>query len=367
LTELKRTPLYELHVAAGAKMVDFGGWEMPVQYSGIIDEHQTVRQAAGLFDVSHMGEITVKGQGALAFLEKLLPNRIARLAPGQILYSPMCYDHGGTVDDLLVYKEDEEDYLLVVNAGNTDKDYQWIKAQAPAGVEVENISAKVAQIAIQGPKATAILQPLTAVDLGSIRYYWFTRGEVAGIPCIISRTGYTGEDGWELYCPPEQAAKLWQTILTEGAEAGLKPIGLGARDTLRFEAAMPLYGHELSEDISPLEAGLKRFIALDKPEDFIGKAALSAQEAAGLKRRLVGLEMIERGIARQGYPVVFEGREVGLVTSGTMAPTLGKNLALALVSKELAQPGQELGVMIRNKEVKAKVIALPFYKREGGK
>lgn len=363
MAELKRTPLYELHVAAGAKMVDFGGWEMPVQYSGIIEEHQTVRQAVGIFDVSHMGEITVKGPGALAFLEKLLPNRIAKLVPGQILYSPMCYDHGGTVDDLLVYKEEEEDYLLVVNAGNTDKDYQWIKAQAPAGVEVENISASVAQIAIQGPKATVILQSLTAVDLGSIRYYWFTRGEVSGISCIISRTGYTGEEGWELYCPPEQAAQLWQALLNAGAGEGIKPIGLGARDTLRFEAAMPLYGHELGEEITPLEAGLKRFVALDKPEDFIGKSALAAQEAAGLKRRLVGLEMIERGIARQGYQVVVNGEEVGFVTSGTMAPTLGKNLAMALVRSELAQPGQELGVMIRNKEVKAKVIALPFYKR----
>ncbi|GAW27839.1 MULTISPECIES: glycine cleavage system aminomethyltransferase GcvT [unclassified Carboxydocella] len=363
MAELKRTPLYELHIAAGAKMVDFGGWEMPVQYSGIIDEHQTVRQAAGLFDVSHMGEITVKGPGALAFLEKLLPNQVARLAKGQILYSPMCYEHGGTVDDLLVYKEDAEEYLLVVNAGNTDKDYEWIKQLAPAGVEVENISHTVAQLAIQGPQATAILKPLTPVQLDAIRYYWFTRGEVAGIPCIISRTGYTGEDGWELYCSPDQARQLWQTLLTAGQDKGIKPIGLGARDTLRFEAAMPLYGHELSEDITPLEAGLKRFIALDKPEDFIGKTALTAQAEAGLKRKLVGLEMVERGIARQGYPVVYQGQEIGMVTSGTMAPTLGKNLAMALIAADVAQTGQEVAVMIRNKEVKAKIVSLPFYKR----
>lgn len=360
---LKRTPLYEEHVAAKAKIIDFGGWEMPVQYAGVIEEHNTVRTKAGLFDVSHMGEIDVRGPQALEFVNHVITNDVNRIADGQILYSPMCYADGGIVDDLLAYRYSPEHIYLVVNASNMDKDFAWILDQSQGwNAEVKNISAATAQLALQGPFAEKILQRLTDVNLAGIKYYWFTHGRIAGVDCLVSRTGYTGEDGFEFYFAPDKAAELWRQVLAAGAPEGIQPIGLGARDTLRFEARLPLYGNELSAAISPLEAGTGMFVKLDKPE-FIGKAALIEQKAAGLSRKLVGLEMIERGIARSHYAIHKDGVEIGFVTSGSFSPTLNKNIALGLVRSNFAVMGEEMEVVIREKPVKAKVIPTPFYQR----
>jgi len=363
VTEVKRTPLYNVHVAAGAKMVEFGGWLMPVQYEGILKEHQAVRSAAGLFDVSHMGEIRISGQGARDFLQKLVTNDVSRLKPGCALYSPMCNPQGGTIDDLLVYQLEDDQYLLVVNAANIQKDYDWVKSQAASSVIIENVSEKTCQLALQGPAAQRILQKITAIDLRDIKYFCFVYGRVEGVECLVSRTGYTGEDGFELYFPAEHAEALWQAILAAGQLGGVKPVGLGARDTLRFEACLALYGHELTDEISPLMAGLGWTVKFNKPE-FIGREALLKEKEAGPTHRLVGLEMIDRGIPRQGYPLYKEDREVGWVTSGTFAPTLEKNLGLAYVAVQWAKTGGELDVMVRNKPLKARIVQKPFYKRE---
>jgi aminomethyltransferase len=363
VTKLKRTPLYEEHQKVGAKLIDFGGWEMPVQYAGVIEEHNTVRTKAGLFDVSHMGEVDVTGEDALAFVQYLITNDVTRIQDGQILYSPMCYPNGGIVDDLLVYRYDTQHFFIVVNASNTDKDFSWIEEQAKGfKVQLENRSNQVAQLAFQGPLAEKILQRFTSVDLAEIQYYGFKHGEVDGIPCLISRTGYTGEDGFEIYFDPEKAPQLWVKILEEGSTEGVQPIGLGARDTLRFEARLPLYGNELGPDITPLEAGLGIFVKLDK-EKFVGKDALAEQKEKGVSRKLVGLEMIERGIARSHYPIQKAGKEVGFVSSGSFSPTLNKNIALGLIQADLTQMGNTLDVMIRGKAVKAQIIPTPFYKR----
>ncbi len=363
MTIPKRTPLFEAHVKAGAKLIDFGGWEMPVQYAGILEEHRTVRTKAGLFDVSHMGEIEVRGPQTLEMVNRLITNDTSKLVDGQILYSPMCYEHGGTVDDLLVYRHNQEFFLLVVNASNTEKDFTWIEQIAKDfEVTVKNVSDQTAQLALQGPLAERILQQICDIDLTKIKYYWFTQGKVAGVECLISRTGYTGEDGFEFYFDPASALKLWEDILAAGKADGAEPIGLGARDTLRLEACLPLYGHELSESISPLEAGLGIFIKLDKA-DFIGKQALIEQKAKGLERKTVGFELIERGIARSPYPLCINGVESGFVTSGSFAPTLEKNLGLGLLKATTAQVGQEIEVIIRGKGVKARIIPKPFYKR----
>lgn len=367
--QLKRTPLYEAHIAAGAKMIDFGGWEMPVQYKGILEEHRAVRTAAGLFDVSHMGEIEIKGPTALQTVQHLITNDAAKLATGQVIYSPMCYPHGGVVDDLLVYKLAEDHYYIVVNASNTDKDLEWMQENSLLETTVVNQSAATAQLALQGPKALPVLQRLTGVRLAELGYYRFTRGKVAGVDCLISRTGYTGEVGFELYCAPEQVRRVWDTILAEGHQGEeVMPIGLGARDTLRFEAGMPLYGHDLGENINPLEAGLGSFVKLDKDE-FIGKSALVLARAMGLKRKLVGIEMVERGIPRGGYVLAVAGKDIGFVTSGTFSPSLGKNLGLGFVPVEMSREGTELQVIIRGKAVKAVVVSTPFYKKDlkGGK
>ncbi|MEA4900077.1 glycine cleavage system aminomethyltransferase GcvT [Desulfitobacterium sp.] len=364
MAQLKRTPLYEEHHAAKAKLIDFGGWEMPVQYAGVIEEHNTVRTKAGLFDVSHMGEVDVKGQEALPFVQHLITNDVTKIQDGQILYSPMCYPDGGIVDDLLVYRYGTDHFYIVVNASNTDKDYAWMAEQAHGyDVQLDNISEQVAQLALQGPFAEKILQKLTSTDLSGIKYYWFKHGEVNGIPSLISRTGYTGEDGFEIYLPPDKAPELWRKILETGAPEGIEPIGLGARDTLRFEAKLPLYGNELGPDISPLEAGIGFFVKLTKDE-FIGKDALKAQKEKGVSRKLVGLEMIERGIARSHYPIQKDGEEVGIITSGSFSPTLNKNIALGLIRADLAEIGSTLDVIIRGKAVKAQIIPTPFYKRE---
>jgi len=359
----KRTPLYEEHQAAKAKLIDFGGWEMPVQYAGVIAEHQAVRKKAGLFDTSHMGEIDVRGKDALAYVQMLITNDVSRLLDGKILYSPMCYPTGGIVDDLLVYRYDSEHFFIVVNASNTDKDYTWMLEQVKDfKVTVDNVSDQYVQLALQGPLAETILQGITNVNLSKLIYYTFTQGEVDGIPCLISRTGYTGEDGFEIYCSPEFGRQLWRKILEIGAADGVQPIGLGARDTLRFEARLPLYGNELGREITPLEAGIGFFVKFDK-ENFIGKAALMIQKEQGVPRKLVGLEMIGRGIARSHYPLQKDGEDIGFVTSGSFSPTLNKNIALGLIRADLAVQGEVLDVLIREKAVQAKIIPSLFYTR----
>jgi len=359
---MKKTPLYEKHCALGGQMIDFGGWIMPVQYSGILDEHEHVRNEAGLFDVSHMGEILVSGLGAFAYLQRLVTNDLSGAVPGRVVYSPMCYPDGGVVDDLLIYKMAEESYFVVVNAANTDKDFAWFKENLTENVIIDNVSEQYAQLAIQGPNAQTILQKLTDFPLDQIRFYHFQSDVVVcGIPSIVSRTGYTGEDGFEVYLPSEKAGLLWDELLKAGSSLGLVPIGLGARDTLRFEVALPLYGHELSATISPLEAGLGRFVKLGK-DDFIGRDALIRQNEAGIKRKLIGFEMIGRGIARNGYTVSHEGKEIGYVTTGSYSPSLKKNLGLALVDADFSE--DKFDIIIRDKAVEAEVTPYPFYSKK---
>jgi aminomethyltransferase len=349
-------------VAAGAKLVDFGGWEMPVQYSGIIAEHLAVRTAAGLFDVSHMGEIEIRGPEALALVNWVSTGDAARLAAGQAHYAGLLYEHGGFADDILVHKVADDHLFLCVNASNQDKDAGHIRAQNRWDCTVENAGARYAQIAIQGPNAQAILQKLTPTDLAAIRYYWFADGEVRARPARIARTGYTGEDGFEIYTAPEHAAPLWLELLEAGAALGLKPCGLGARNTLRLEARMVLYGHEIDASITPLEAGLAWIVKFGKP-DFLGKAALEKQKAAGIRRQLTGFEMRGRGIARDGYEVHAGGRPVGWVTSGGPAPYLGKNIGLCYLPTGIAGPGAPVEIIIRNQPVEAVTVPTPFYKR----
>lgn len=365
MENLKKTPLFSMHEKYGGKIIDFGGWALPVQFAGIIEEHRAVRQRAGVFDVSHMGEIDVRGPQALDLVQKLITNDASKLDIDQVLYTPMCYPEGGIVDDLLVYRLAGDHFFLVVNASNTAKDFDWIQKVAAdfSGARVENLSDSTAQLALQGPLAEGILQKLTDIDLSTIAYYHCRQGvSVAGCRCLVSRTGYTGEDGFEIYCRPEDAMTLWEAILDAGSDEGAVPAGLGARDTLRFEARLPLYGHEINQDITPLEAGLGIFVKLDKP-DFIGKEALVRQKEEGLRRKLVGFEMVERGIPRQGYPIARDGAEVGFVTTGSFSPTLEKNIGLGFVPAELSKVGTELEVMIRGKGVKAQVVRTPFYQR----
>jgi len=357
--ELKRTPLYETHLEEGGRIIDFGGWALPVEYSGIIAEHRAVRSSAGLFDVSHMGEILVSGPGALEFLNYALTNDLSSIVQGQVMYSPMANEEGGTVDDLLVYRLAGDAFLLVVNAANTEKDYSHLRllaAERP-GVEVEDVSDRWAELALQGPRAEDVLRRLTDFNLGDIRYYYFAHEvSVAGVSCLVSRTGYTGEDGFELYCEPADAAALWRAIRDAGGEDVI-PAGLGARDTLRLEAGMPLYGHELGEDISPLDAGLGRFVAQDK--DFVGREAML--KGSG-RRRLVAFEMTERGIPRQGHPLIFQGEEVGVVTSGTYSPWLNKSIGMGFVPPDLASPGQVMAVSIRGRQRACTIVKRPFVK-----
>ncbi len=358
MDNVKRTPLYDLHLRLGGRMVEFGGWMLPVQYSGIKEEHNAVRTRAGLFDVSHMGEFELSGANALVFLQCALTNDFQSLAPGKIRYSPMCYEHGGTVDDLLVYCMGENQYILVVNASRADADFEHLSLLAKEfqGVSLENVSATYAQIALQGPLAMGILSKVC--QSAPEKYYTFIHDNVAGIPCIISRTGYTGEDGVELYCAANQAEALYIALKDAGGE-DILPCGLGARDTLRFECSMPLYGHELSDSITPLEAGLNVFVKPQKDE-FIGKAALESEA----KRSRVGLKMLERGIAREGYRVQnAAGEDIGYVTSGMFAPTTGENLAMALITNPAPAIGETVSVIIRDKPVKADVVKMPFYKR----
>ncbi|RWR15105.1 glycine cleavage system aminomethyltransferase GcvT [Siminovitchia fortis] len=365
MSELKKTPLYPLYKEYGAKTIDFGGWDMPVQFSGIKEEHEAVRKNAGIFDVSHMGEIIVKGKNSLDFLQKMMTNDFSRLKDGGALYTAMCYENGGVVDDLLVYKLSEEEYFLVVNAANTEKDYEWLKQHAPEGVSVENVSDQYALIAIQGPKAQSILQKLSKnTNLDDIGFFKFRHDvELDGAHALVSRTGYTGEDGFEIYCQADDAEKLWRTLLEIGKDEGLVPCGLGARDTLRFEAALPLYGQELSPEITPLEAGIGFAVKLNKEADFIGKEALKRQKEQGVERRIAGVEMIDRGIPRNGYRVFSGDKEIGYVTSGTQSPTLKKNIGLVLIGADYNEEGNEVEIEVRKKRLKAKIIQTPFYKR----
>lgn len=365
MTELKKTPLYPLYKEYGAKTIDFGGWDMPVQFSGIKEEHEAVRRNAGIFDVSHMGEIMVKGKGSLDFLQKMMTNDFSKLKVGGAMYTALCYESGGVVDDLLVYKLDEEEYFLVVNASNTEKDFDWLKEHATDDVSVENVSDQYALIAIQGPKAQSILQKLSKdTDLDDIRFFKFVPDvELDGARALVSRTGYTGEDGFEIYCFADDAVKLWEDLLEKGEEEGIKPCGLGARDTLRFEAALPLYGQELSPEITPLEAGLGFAVKLNKEADFIGKEALKKQNEQGVERKIVGIEMIDRGIPRTGYRVYSGDKEIGYVTSGTQSPTLKKNIGLVLISSDYDKEEIVVDIEVRKKRLKAKIIQTPFYKR----
>ncbi|AMV73048.1 glycine cleavage system T protein [Desulfuromonas sp. DDH964] len=363
---LKKTPLNDAHRKLGARMVEFGGWDMPVQYRGVIEEHLAVRNAAGLFDVSHMGEIEVRGPGALAYIQELTINDAARLVNGQVQYSAFCYPHGGVVDDVTLYRFDAEHYLFCVNAANADKDFAWMEQVLAEGdfpgVTLRNLSNDFAQLALQGPAAEAILARLTATDLAAIRYYHFAEGVVDGVPAIISRTGYTGEAGFELYFAPAAAEQLWNALLEVGREDGLVPIGLGARDTLRLEMKYALYGHELSPEISPLEGGIGWITKLDKPS-FIGAAALRRQQETGVPRRLVGVQMTEAGVPRADYPLFAGAEQVGVVTSGTMSPVLRVGIALALVRPDCAAIGTRLSVGIRNRQVGAEVVKTPFIQK----
>ncbi len=355
---LKKTPLYDVHMALKGRMVDFGGWALPVQYTSILEEHKAVRTQCGLFDVSHMGEVFVRGAGAFAFLQNLLTNDLTSMQPGRCRYSVMCYPDGGTVDDVLVYKFSDEEYLVVVNASNTDKDFAWMCEHAQPDAELTNESADWAQLALQGPRAQEVLSKIAdAAKLPVKNYTFVPEVDVAGIPCIVSRTGYTGEDGFELYCAAKYGPELHAKLMRAGADCGLLPCGLGARDTLRFESSMPLYGHELTQDVTPLEADLGFAVKMNKP-DFIGKSALTAP----LRKKRIGLKLVDRGIAREHTEVLLSGKPVGVVTSGGPAPTLGGGYAMALVDIAAAD-ATEFELVVRGRGLKAVRVDMPFYKR----
>ena len=364
MDNLKKTPLNAEHRALGARMVDFGGWDMPVQFSGIVDEHVAVRTRAGLFDVSHMGEIWIEGPRALDLVQHLTSNDASKLALGQIQYSGLLTKEGCFVDDLLVHKVADDNYLLVVNAANEPKDHEWILKEAEGfDAKVINRSPETAQIAVQGPKALGIAQKVVSdLDLAPIKYYWFGFGDVLGERCLVARTGYTGEDGFEIYLSPAKAPEVWRKLLAVGKEEGLVPVGLGARDTLRLEACMALYGNDIDDTTTVLEADLGWILKLAKPE-FNGKARLEAQKAAGVKRKLVGFELTERGIPRHGCDCYKDGQKVGHVTSGTQAPFLKRPVGMAYLPVELAQPETTFQVDVRGKHLAARVVPKPFYKR----
>ncbi len=359
----KRTCLYEKHIEAGGKMVDFAGFEMPLQYEGIMAEHEATREHIGLFDVSHMGKFQVTGDNSEALINELVTNDIGVLVDGQAAYTPMCYEHGGTVDDILVYRYTNTSYLLVVNAANKDKDYAWVENHLLKGVQLMDVTETMCQIAVQGPKAVELVQSLTEASISDIGYYYFKNDVmVAGVPMLVSRTGYTGEDGYELYFQEDKAHEIWQLLLDKGASDGIKPCGLGARDTLRFEAGMPLYGNELAEDINPIEAGLNYFVKLDKVS-FIGKKSL-ANYKEDRRRKMVGFELLDKGMARHGADVMDgEGQIIGSVTTGYKSPTLGVTIGIALVPWSFKD--EHLTIQVRKKTLKAKIIKKRFLKTYG--
>ena len=359
---MRRTALFELHREAGARFVEFGGWEMPVQYRGVLAEHACVRERAGLFDVSHMGEIEVEGPGALALCQDVATNDASRIEPGQALYSPWCDDRGGTIDDTILYRLGPETWMFCVNASNAETCSAWIaeRARGREGVRVRDASDATGLLALQGPAAVELVRRLGAPGLAELPRFGVVKTRMGDVPCIAARTGYTGEDGFELFVEATRSAALWRSILDAGAPLGIEPIGLGARDTLRLEAALPLYGHELSRDITPLEAGLGWAVRLEKGP-FCGRDALAAQKAAGPPRRLVGLRLVDAGIARADHPVFAGDQVVGVVTSGTKSPTIGDAIALALVRKEAVDAA--LTVEVRGRRLRAERVKLPFYRR----
>lgn len=358
----KRTPLYDVHVRSGARMVEFAGWDMPVQYSGLLEEHEAVRTRAGLFDVSHMGEVVFRGPRALEDLNRIFTNDLTRIADGQAQYGCLCRDDGGIVDDVIVYRRSPQDLLVCVNAGNRDKDFAWLRDHA-GGTDVRNESDDWAQLALQGPRALDVLRRISAVDLARLPPFWFTNGDVAGVPCTVARTGYTGEDGVELFCRSGDGPRLWDAIVEAGQGDGLLPAGLGARDTLRLESAYRLYGSDMDDGTTPLEAGLGWVVNLDKG-DFVGRAALLRQKEGGLPRKLVGFVLTDPGIARHGHEVLHDGARVGTVTSGTRSPTLKTSIGLAYVPPALAGEGTTFAVDIRGRPAAARVVKTPFYTRK---
>jgi len=370
--ELKKTPLYETHLKYGGRIIDFEGWALPVQFSSIKEEHHACRNAAALWDVSDMGELLVEGPGALDLLQFLLVNDIAKGYPGRVIYSPMCYPNGGVVDDMMVVCLKDGKYLLVINAGNIDKDFEWVSGAAKyfRDVTVKNLSKDIAEVALQGPNSERILQRIAKYPLNEIKYYHGVEHvDVAGIDTLITRTGYTGEDGFEIYCKASDGPALFDAIMDADDGDGLVPAGLGCRDTLRFEASMPLYGQELDANHGPLEAGLGRFVAFQKGTYFVGSRALMEQREKGLPSKLVGLEMVDKGVPRTGYKVFDESgeKELGYVTTGSYSPTLDKYLAMAFVPVDYSSIGTKLTVEVRGKKLLAEVVKMPFYKREGKK
>ncbi len=364
MTHLKKTALHPVYEKWGAKTIDFGGWDLPVQFSGIHSEHEAVRTRAGLFDVSHMGEFIVKGEAALGFLQNMLTNDVSKLETGQAQYALMCYPDGGVVDDLLVYRLGEDEYMLVVNASNIGKDFEWLEKHREDQPDLDDISDETALIALQGPLAERIIRKVTDAPVEMLKPFHFLNGVPLGEGnALISRTGYTGEDGFECYVPAADAEAVWEALLEAGREDGLIPAGLGARDTLRFEARLPLYGQELSPGITPIEAGLGLFVKIDKG-DFIGREALAEQKREGTRRKLVGIEMIDRGIPRTHYPVFADGAQIGEVTTGTQSPTYRTNVGLALLDRAYSDLDTEVWVEIRGKRLKARVVKTPFYKRD---
>lgn len=361
---LKRTPLNSTHKELKARMVDFGGWDMPVQYRGIIEEHQAVRNKAGLFDVSHMGEISIRGKNAELFLQYLMTNDVAQLSSGGILYTLMCHEDGGIVDDLLVHKYEKDHYMLCVNASNTQKDFEWMLENQFKSTEILNVSPTISQLAIQGPDSEKILQRIIDdADLSKLKYYRFVTGKFSRLEIMVARTGYTGEDGFEIYFDSGIAESVFRKILEAGEKDGIMPIGLGARDTLRLEMGFSLYGHEIDENHNPYEANLGRFVKLDK-EEFIGQEALLKIKENGIKRKLVAFEVTERGIPRAGYEIFAEGKKTGEVASGTFSPTLKKSIGTGYVAIKHAGIDEGIEIDIRRKKVKAKIVKPPFYKRK---
>jgi len=357
-----RTPLYDTHVRAGARIVEFAGWDMPVQYQGILDEHEAIRTRVGLFDVSHMGEVVFRGPKALEALNRAFTNDLGKAADGQAQYGCLCRESGGIVDDVVVYRRAADDLLVCVNASNRQKDFDWLAAHA-GGADVKNESDDWAQLALQGPLAAQLLQRLTNVNLSVLRSYRFANGEVAGVSCLVARTGYTGEDGFELFCPPTEAARLWGELMEAGRHEKIVPCGLGARDSLRLEMAYRLYGSDMDDAITPLEAGLGWVVKLDKG-DFVGRDALVRQREQGLARKLVGFVLTDPGIPRHGYPVLQDGRKVGEVTSGTKSPSLGTSIGLAYVPPALAAESSTFAVEIRGRAAAARAVKTPFYTRK---
>ena len=360
---LQRTPFYEAHVRAGAKIVEFAGFEMPIQYSGIVEEHRRVRKAVGVFDVSHMGEVAIHGPGALAFIQRITVNDVSKMVEGRVQYSAMCYEDGGIVDDLLVYHCGDH-YLLVINASNTEKDIAWMRAHATGAVTIEDRSDVTGLLAVQGPRSLETLQRLTELDLGTIQYYHWKPGKIAGVDALVSRTGYTGELGFELYVGPDPAAglALWDAIMEAGREHGIGPVGLGARDTLRLEMGYCLYGNDIDQTTNPLEAGLGWITKLDKGE-FLGRPALQAVKQKGTTRKLVGFSMNDRAFPRHGYEIRAGGRRVGTVTSGTFSPMLEQGIGMGYVDVAHAAPGTALDIMVRDRGVPASVVSLPFVRK----